>query len=224
MTVLAYIRIDAHDALTQKRAMVTMVREFALSLGLPEPAPHDTHFDSCTPLTPPSQREVGPQLARMLKSGDVLIVPHFSSLFSVASEAGPFLRLMNGRSVPVYVAELGLDVTTMLPILSVIFQAYAHWESALIRAEQDLAREQEYHAAMLTDFGSLAMEKVGERIAKADLASAIKEAVHESAQSASSKRAGEKKRTLDLLTPEGKAKLKRTNPEIFDRLNGAVGE
>jgi DNA invertase Pin-like site-specific DNA recombinase len=195
-----------------------MCKEFALSLGLPEPAPHDIHFDACTPLTPPSKREVASQLPKMLSRGDVLIVPHFSSLFSVASEATPFIRACNGKSIPIFVAELGVDITTLLPMLSVINAAFAHWESALIRAEQNLEREQEYHAAMLTDFASLAMSKVGERIAKADLASAIKEAVQVSAMSARSTLAKPRSIALDVIGAAGREKLRKNNPEILARL------
>jgi hypothetical protein len=225
MTVYAYLRLDALDNYTQRKAQAASVTEYAQRIGLGELNPANIRMESCEPLKPLFQRDVADQLAKQLKSGDALIVPHFSTLFSVASDAEAFLRQMNGRGVPVHVVELGRDLTTDLQILTPILRAYAAWESRLIRALQDLERQEEFHSEMLTEYGQMALRHLTEQLAKVNVTAAIQTAVLESYDKTKERFSAKdraKRSALSILTEEGKRALRKTHPAAYKRLaNGA---
>lgn len=225
MTVYAYVRLDAVDNMSQKKAMLSMIADYLSQKGLGELKTENTHTEACSALTPIPDRDLASIMVRHLKSGDVLVVPHFGSLFGAPTSAEAFLRRMNGLSVRVHVVELGRDVTELLHLLSPLLKTYGAWESELIQVQRAREGDEAQNEEMLQEFGRLAMQHLGERIAAADLGSAIKEALHEAQDMTTEKRAARAQRSRRAsLAIIDKSKL-RNRPDILARISGdASGE
>lgn len=222
MTVYVYLRLD-NDSTVQKRSLTAMVTAYATAKGFGEVQPSLIFADTCGPLTPHRERPALSSVSNLLGSGDILLLSHFATLCSHATDAEAFLRRMNGKGVAVHVAEMGGDITPLLGTLSVFFKAFAHWESALICAERDLERERELHEETLTEYARRAVEVAVERLAKADLAGGLREAIKQSTMTASLVVAGKKKPSpLDIVSEEGKAFLAKKRPDILARLEASA--
>lgn len=226
MTTFAYIRLDAFDANTQRKTQHSMVGDYAKMKGLGELHPANIRVEACSPLTPLSERLEADNLTNLLRAGDALLIPYFSTLFSAPTSAAQFLRTMAQRGVRIFVVEIDLEITSAVPLMTTIFASYGRWESEVIQAERRLASAEDLHEEQLGECMTMALAKIGERMAKVDLGPAVKEAIRDSYRVARERVDGgieKRKQTMALLSEEGKASLKRNRPDIFARLTKGMG-
>lgn len=219
MNVFAYIRIDDTQSPYMRKKLTETCAEYARGRALGELTAEHVMIEACNILEPLNKRAVGAQLFTRPREGDAVVIPHFSTALAHASSAEAWLRKMSSRGVRVHCVELQKDVTAMLSEFAVVFKTYAHWESRVIRAEQEHAAEAEYNTEILEEFGRAAMAKLSERFVRADFAAAIREAVLDATSLANSRRIGaDRVLARDMLNPDYLAKMKNRDPAAYARI------
>ncbi len=224
MTVHAYALSSGED-FKSREAQREMLTSFSQRKGFGPLDNQSIHFESERATTPLDNRSVFTELSRYLRQGDILLLPRFDSALVPGKTAGQFLRVAAARGIRIYIAELDIEATALIPLFDAIFAASALLEAEIANRERALVNEAELHAELLLDYGMRAVRHASEKLAKADIGGAIRDALLEaSAEAAERKAAKDESRssTFSMITPAGRKKLARTHPELFASLQRAA--